>query len=79
MDKAGKIDINSLPEGVRRELFDYYEFLLQKYMGGNPVKKKRTGQKSLLLKKEIFFQSVRDNSFSLPGTFKFDREESHAR
>jgi len=42
--KDDKIDLKALPEHVKRELIDYYAFLIKKY-GINPKFKKHGSQK----------------------------------
>jgi hypothetical protein len=67
MAKTKKLDIDILPEGLRKELLDFYEFLVQKHS----VKKKRA--------KNAFFESVKLHSFKLPMDYRFNREELHER
>ena len=66
--KIEKIDLELLPEEAKRELLDFYEFLVEKY-----VKSKKS------LKKEVFFESVRKHTFILPEKYNFNREEIHER
>ena len=67
MAKIKEIDINVLPEEVKKQLLDFYEYLVNKY-----------GKKKLKDKKE-FFESVKVHSFKLPKDYKFNREELHER
>ncbi len=73
MTKLKELDMDILPEEVKKELLDFYEYLVTKY-----------GKKQLKLKgtkkdKKVFFESVRKHSFKLPGDYKFNREELHER
>jgi hypothetical protein len=73
MTKLKEIDMDILPDEVKKELLDFYEYLLTKY-----------GKKQLLLKdhvknKKAFFEAVKKHSFKLPKDYKFDREELHER
>ena len=63
-----KIDLSLLPEEARRELIDFYEFLLEKYVKG----KKN-------MEKESFFRTIKKHSFNLPFNYNFEREEIHER
>lgn len=62
-----------LPENVRNELFDFYEYLVRKYV------KSYNRSKAGSLAKEKFFQKVASRSFSLPTDYTFDRYEIHER
>ena len=68
MQITKKIDLLILPEEARRELLDFYEFLLKKYV----IRKKD-------VKKENFFSMVGRHSFTLPLTYKFNREQLYDR
>lgn len=71
MSKA--IQIDRLPEIARNELYDFYEFLMQKY---TPAMKK---SRSVTSAKSAFFQKVAARSFTLPDNYKFDRNELYER
>jgi hypothetical protein len=63
--KIKEIDIDILPEDVKRELMDFYEYLINKY-----VTKVVTMEK-----KQIRFSAINLNTKG----FKFNREEANAR
>jgi hypothetical protein len=65
MAQVREIDIGILPEEVKRELLDFYEYLTNKY-----VTKAVTREK-----KRIRLSSVNLNTKG----FKFNREEANAR
>ncbi len=67
MAKMKEIDMDILPEEVKKHLIDFYEYLVNKY-----------GKKKLKDKK-VFFESVKVHSFKLPEDYKFNREELHER
>ncbi len=67
MAKLKEIDMDILPEEVKKELMDFYEYLVNKYT------KKR------LKDKKAFFESVKTHLFKLPEDYKFNREELHER
>lgn len=67
MAQAREIDMGILPEEVKKELIDFYEYLANKY-----------GKKKLKDKK-AFFVSVKLHSFKLPEGYRFDREDMHER
>jgi hypothetical protein len=70
---AKVIQIERLPESARNELFDFYEFLVQKYA---PILSKSS---SACETKERFFRKVTSHTFSLPSGYTFDRNELHER
>ena len=63
-----EIDFSILPEEARRELIDFYEFLLEKY-----VRRRKNARK------ETFFSMIKKHSFTLPSTYRFNREELYER
>jgi len=70
---AKAIHIERLPESARNELYDFYEFLVKKYV---PVlTKSGSGREA----KDAFFDNVTFRSFSLPANYTFDRNELHER
>jgi hypothetical protein len=66
---SATINLEVLPFMVRKELVDYYEFLVNKYL---VVEEKKT-------KKEEFFATVRKQKYTLPTTYKFDRDWANER
>ena len=58
------IDLDILPDDAKRELIDFYEYLVKKY--------KKTKNIELL---EIY----KRYNIKLPSNYKFDREEIHER
>lgn len=66
-----EIDMSVLPKEVKKELLDFYKYLVIKY------RKKEPKQKSFL--KKSFFESLKKHSFKLPEDYKFNREELHER
>jgi hypothetical protein len=62
-----KIDLRILPEEARKELIDFYEYLISKYKRGARRAKKRL--------KEILSNPIG----ILPDNYKFNREEAHER
>lgn len=68
-----KIDLEVLPEEARKEIIDFYCYLLNKH--GRVKKRKVTIEK----RKLQFFESVRKHSFILPENYRFNREELHER
>jgi hypothetical protein len=67
-EKITGLDLEVLPEEARKELKNFYNYLLVKY-----------GREGKELRKRLFFESVRRHSFVLPEEYKFDREELHER
>ena len=73
MKKLKELDMDILPDEVKKELLDFCEFLVTKY-GKKEVKLKVTEKN-----KKVFFASVKKHSFKLPADYKFNREELHER
>ena len=73
MQKPKEIDIDILPVEVKRELLDFYEYLVNKYYKDNI----RNG--NLSERKKSFFKLIEKYSFKLPKGYKFNREELHER
>jgi len=67
MSKIKEIDIDILPQKIKRELLDFYEYLVNKYAGKK------------LKDKKAFFESRKTHLFKLPEGYKFNREELHER
>jgi hypothetical protein len=69
------IQIESLPSRARRELMDFYEFLLQKYAA--PLKRSRKPLASERMKRlQRIFE---DSHGTLPKGYRFNRDEAHER
>jgi hypothetical protein len=80
MHKTKEIDIDVLPEEIKRSFIDYYEYLVLKYA----VKKKVSGKADshaleVRKKKRRFFKSISIHAFKLPGDYSFNRDELHER
>lgn len=66
-----KLDLFQLPEIARRELLDFYEFLLSKYQ-----KKSRTVSEE---KQRILLELFQEAEGKLPSEYTLNREELHER
>ncbi|MBI4653440.1 MAG: hypothetical protein HY752_00335 [Nitrospirae bacterium] len=73
MARLKEIDIDILPKEVKKELIDFYEYLLTKYG------KKNLKLKSPINDKKVFFEFVKKHAITLPKDYKFNREELHER
>lgn len=73
MARLNEIDMDILPEEVRKELFDFYEYLITKHV------KRQLEIKSPIKDKRVFFESVKKHSVKLSEDYKFNREELHER
>lgn len=60
---------NILPKHIQQELYDYYLFLINKYVS----------EKEIDTKKEVFLRSIEEHRYSLPENYKFDRELANER
>jgi hypothetical protein len=68
-----RVNFERLPMDARKELMDFYEYLLAKH--GKAQGREISSQK----RKDRFFESVKNHTFNLPGEYRFDREEMHER
>jgi len=73
MARLKEIDMNILPEEIKKELLDFYEYLITKYG------EKQSELKVPIKDKQVFFESVKRHSIKLPEDCRFDREELHER
>jgi hypothetical protein len=67
--------IESLPSSARRELMDFYEFLLQKYAASSKSTRKPHSSERMKRLQRIF----EDSHGTLPKGYRFNREEAHER
>lgn len=81
MKQLSTIEIDLLPEGARKEIVDFYEYLLNKYSTrkiefkkDTPVKKKIGRQSS-----KLFFKKIEAFTFNLPGDYQFNRDSLYDR
>ena len=66
--KQKEIYLDCLPEEARKELMDFYEFLLHKYQ-----------HKALEQKKELLKALLQSPTGVLPENYRFNREEAYER
>jgi len=79
MQKVREIDVDVLPKEKKRELLDFYEYLVHRY-GKSKTKSKESIRASAVAKKKaLFFESADRHSFKLPKGYRFNREELHER
>ena len=81
MKQYNTIKIDLLPEGARKEIVEFYEYLLNKYSArkiefkkDTPVKKKMGRQLS-----KSFFKKIEAFTFDLPKDYQFDRDSLYGR
>lgn len=77
MDATTTLNIAQLPEAVRQQLIDYYHFLLEKYASDSA--ETESVPDDTMSKKERFLAHVRENRFTLPDDYKFDRDWANER
>jgi hypothetical protein len=80
MKESATIKIDLLPDGARKEIVDFYEYLLNKYSRKNDViknsgMKKKSGARTA----RIFLSKTEKLSFDLPKDYRFDRDSLHDR
>ena len=73
MARLKEMEIDILPDEVKKELLDFYEYLVTKYV------KKQMELKSSISNKKTFFESVKKHAVKLPEDYKFNRKELHER
>ncbi len=71
------MEIERLPRSARRELFDFYDFLIHKYV----AKPKRTDRTTTTESaRHLRLQRIFDESQGkLPQDYRFNRDEAHER
>ena len=81
MKQSVTIKIDRLPDGAKKEMADFYEYLLHKYstkkdMDKASVVKKVPGVRSA---QKSFFKKIEEFSFNMPKGYHFDRESLYDR
>ena len=81
MKPSVTIKIDRLPDGAKKEMADFYEYLLHKYstkkdMDKASVMKKISGVRSA---QKSFFKKIEEFSFNIPKDYHFDRESLYDR
>ena len=71
------MEIDRLPRSARKELLDFYDFLIQKYV----AKPKRAGKTAATESaRRLRLQRIFDESQGkLPQDYRFNRDEAHDR
>jgi len=75
MKQSVTIKIDRLPDGAKKEMADFYEYLLHKYskkmdMDKSSATKKIHGVRS---DQKAFFKKIEEFSFNIPKDYHFDR------
>ena len=81
MKQSVTIEIDLLPDGAKKEMVDFYEYLLHKYsakmdMDKASAMKKIPGVRSA---QKSFFKKIEEFSFDLPKDYHFDRDSLYDR
>jgi hypothetical protein len=80
MHKTKEIDIDVLPEEIKKSFIDYYEYLVNKYaVKRNIADREESHAGEIKKKKKLFFRSIAMHTFKLPGDYSFNRDELHER
>jgi hypothetical protein len=72
------IELERLPQAARQELFDFYDFLMQKYAAAPkriPQAAKETRSARSLRLNKLFDESMG----KLPQDYRFNRDDAHER
>ncbi|MBI5236093.1 MAG: hypothetical protein HY886_07585 [Deltaproteobacteria bacterium] len=70
MQSNKDIRLDILTEDARRELLDFYDYLVLKY-GKRKVETKE--------RKKLFLETIERHLFNLPRYYRFNREDIHER
>lgn len=81
MKQSVTIKIDRLPDGAKKEMADFYEYLLHKYST------KMDTDKTLAMRKiprvqsvqKAFFKKIKEFSFDIPKDYHFDRDSLYDR
>ena len=81
MKQSVTIKIDRLPDGAKKEMADFYEYLLHKYST------KMDTDKTLAMRKiprvqsvqKAFFKKIKEFSFDMPKDYHFDRDSLYDR
>lgn len=73
MEHSAFLDLNNLSEEAKKELLDFYNYLLFKY------KSKKGKESSSDAKRKRFSAFSKDHQIVLPDGYKFNREEANER
>jgi len=81
MKQSVTIRIDILPDGAKKEIVDFYEYLLHKYSaktdaGKASAVKKIPGVRSA---QKAFFKKIESFSFDLPKDYQFKRDSLYDR
>lgn len=80
MKESVTIKIDLLPDGAKKEIVDFYEYLLHKYsrktdMAKVSKMKKKSGARTAI----AFLREIDKFSFDLPKDYRFDRDSLYDR
>jgi len=67
-----EIDLSALNKDAKKELYDFYRYLLFKYKNMRELRKEQN-------RKNDFLNFAEKNKISIPENYKLNREELHGR
>ncbi|MBU1180941.1 MAG: hypothetical protein KKF00_01995 [Proteobacteria bacterium] len=81
MKQSATIQIDKLPDGAKKELVEFYDYLLHKYSAKTDARKATSVKKIPGLKtaQKAFFKKIESFSFNLPKDYQFDRDSLYER
>jgi len=81
MKQYSTIKIDLLPEGARKEIVEFYEYLLNKYSARKIEFKKDSSEKKKMVRQssKSFFKKIEAFTFDLPKDYQFDRDSLYDR
>ncbi len=81
MKQFTTIKIDRLPDGAKKEMADFYEYLLHKYSTKMDMDKTLAVKKIPYVRSDqkAFFKKIEEFSFDIPKNYHFDRDSLYDR
>jgi hypothetical protein len=81
MKQFTTIKIDRLPDGAKKEMADFYEYLLHKYSTKMDMDKTLAVKKIPCVRSDqkAFFKKIEEFSFDIPKNYHFDRDSLYDR
>jgi len=78
MKQSDVLNLHDLPEELKREIHDFYNYLVSKYRK-KTIHDKNGKKTQDAERKEAFLKSIENLKFQLPEDYTFNRDELHER
>jgi len=81
MKQSVTIKIDRLPDEAKKEMADFYEYLLHKYSTKTDMDKALAMKKTPCVQSDqkAFFKKIKEFSFDIPKDYHFDRDSLYDR